>query len=136
MISRRPETESTHGCEEQNLGRLTSNKIIARHLELLLASPDFEATPTQRALLQYLVNQALAGKADGIDVFTVAARVFGRGSDYDPATDPIAPIQTDGLRRVLARYYRTAGQQAPVRIEIPRGTYVPTFSDHESPPGE
>ena len=120
----------------QVLERSPTHKEVSHHLEHLLGSPDFEATPLQRALLQYLVKQALNGKAAGIDVLAVAAGVFGRGSSYDPATDPIVPIQTDGLRRALAHHYRTTGNNSPLRIILPKGTFVPTFAYGEPPFGE
>ncbi len=116
--------------------RSPTHNEVSRHLEHLLASPDFEATPLQRALLQYLVKQALNGKVAGIDVFAVATGVFGRGSAYDPATDPIVPIQMDGLRRALAHHYRTTGNKSPLRITLPKGTFVPTFAYSEPPSGE
>ena len=100
---------------------------INRQLKNMLASPDFHATPQQTALLNYLVNLTLSGKPHEIKQEGVAAEVFGRGSDFDPNIDPIVGIQTDLLRRVLARYYRTAGKNERVRIDIPLGTYVPSF---------
>ena len=105
---------------------------IARQLEHMLASPNFHATPQQNALLNYLVNQALAGKAPDIKEETVAAEVFGRGPDFNPGVDPIVSIQADILRRVLARYYQTVGKNDPIRIDIPPGTYVPVFKKQKS----
>ena len=101
-----------------------------------MISPDFEASPPKRTLLQYYVDQALADDAGQIGLAKVAIDVFERGPAFDPEHDPIVDIHTDGLRRALARYYRTAGRNAPLRIDIPRGTYVPTFSYNESPSGE
>ncbi len=124
------------GTRSRTLERLPSDREIFGHLEQLLASPDFEATPLQRALLQYLVDQALDGNAGSIDVHRVAAAVFGRRSEYDPATDPIVPIQMDGLRRTLELHYRTAGRNALLRIDLPKGTYVPTFAYNLSSSGE
>ncbi len=100
---------------------------ITRQLKRMLASPDFHATPQQVALLSYLVDQTLADKALEIKESTIAAEVFGRESGFDPNIDPIVGIETDILRRVLARYYRSAGKEDPVRIDIPLGTYVPVF---------
>ena len=57
----------------------------------------------------------------------MATQVFGRKEDFDQATDPIVSIQANKLRRALERYYLVAGKQDPVRIDIPKGTYVPTF---------
>ena len=39
--------------------------------------------------------------------------------------DPIVRIQAGRLRRSLERYYLMSGAEDPVRIELPRGTYVP-----------
>ena len=46
---------------------------------------------------------------------------------FDQATDPIVSIQANKLRRALEHYYLTAGNKDPVRIEIPKGSYVPNF---------
>ena len=102
-------------------------KEIYHQLKLLLANPDFKATPQQIALLEYVVNQTLAGKARDIKDETIAADVFGRGPDFDCSIDPIVSIQAAILRRALARYYQNAGKNDPRRIDIPKGTYVPVF---------
>ncbi len=104
-----------------------SRQEINRQCESMLASPDFTATPQQRAFLRYIVTQTLAGKSDRIKGYTVATEVFGRGSDFDQNIDPIVSIQAARLRRALKRYYEGAGQHDTVRIDIPKGTYVPTF---------
>ena len=41
--------------------------------------------------------------------------------------DPIVRIQAGRLRRSLERYYLLSGKGDPVRIELPKGTYVPVF---------
>jgi hypothetical protein len=51
--------------------------------------------------------------------------VFGRRSDFDQSIDPIVSIQASRLRQSLAWYYETAGKHDPIRIDIPKGTYVP-----------
>jgi TolB-like protein len=96
----------------------------------MLTSPDFNATPQQIALLKYVVNQTLAGKACEIKDYTVAAEIFGRGPDFDRSIDPIVSIQAGILRLKLERYYLTAGKNDLIRIDIPRGTYVPVFEKH------
>ena len=105
----------------------TPDKQISRQLQHMLASPDFTASPQQVAILNFVVNRILAGKAHEIEGFTIAAEVFGRGPEFDLRTDPIVGIQTDMLRRAFERYYRTSGKNDPIRISIPNGTYVPIF---------
>ena len=102
---------------------------IQRQLQRILASPAFRATEAQQAFLEFVVKKTLAGESGQIKGYTVATQVFGRREDFDQATDPIVSIQANKLRRALEHYYLTAGHKDPVRIEIPKGTYVPNFSE-------
>ena len=100
---------------------------ITRQLERRLASPDFNATPQQTSLLKFVVNRTQEGNADSIKGYTVATEVFGRRSDFDQSIDPIVSIQASRLRLALTLYYETAGKNDPIRIDIPKGGYVPSF---------
>ena len=102
---------------------------IQQQLQRILASPEFEATDRQREFLQFVVTETIAGRVNEIKGYTVATQVFGRKEDFDQATDPIVSIQANKLRRAMERYYLVAGKQDPVRIDIPKGTYVPTFCE-------
>jgi adenylate cyclase len=105
-------------------------------LERLLASPGFDGSARHRRLLGYLVEETLAGRADRLKGLTIAIDVFGRdAATYDREADPVVRIEAAKLRRRLKSYYLTAGQEDPIRIDLPKGTYVPTFEerDHPSP---
>ncbi|MFT5699166.1 MAG: adenylate cyclase [Desulforhopalus sp.] len=108
------------------------NKIsadaIRNQLQRILASIEFTATESQRKFLTFVVLETLAGNSNEIKGFTVATRVFGRGDDFDQATDPIVSIQANKLRRALERYYLVTGHNDPIRIGIPKGTYIPVFT--------
>lgn len=116
--------------QERHVQKSTpDSEMIQRQLERILASEEFLATQKQREFFQFIVAETIAGRSDEIKGFTVATRVFGRGEDFAQATDPIVSIQANKLRRFLERYYLVAGKQDPVRIDIPKGTYVPTFCE-------
>ncbi|HVO09482.1 MAG TPA: hypothetical protein VMX54_01900 [Vicinamibacteria bacterium] len=102
-----------------------SPDVAFEQMERLLASGDFDATPRSRAFLRFIVEETLAGRQDGLTQAAVATRVFDRREDFDPTIDPIVRIQAGRLRRSLERYYLLAGAGDPVRIELPRGGYVP-----------
>jgi adenylate cyclase len=103
--------------------------IVNAQMERILNSPEFKATDAQRAFLQYVAEKTLAGHADAIKGYTIATEVLGRRDDFDQAIDPIVSIQANKLRRALERYYLVAGQNDPVRIDIPKGSYVPLFRE-------
>ncbi|MDJ0831867.1 MAG: hypothetical protein QNI92_18580 [Desulfobacterales bacterium] len=100
---------------------------ITRQLERMQASSEFRVSPQQSALFIFLVNQTLKGNQDNLTESCVATQVFSRRSDFDPHIDPIVSIQADLLRYKLAQYYATAGQNDPIHIDIPPGTYIPVF---------
>jgi hypothetical protein len=92
---------------------------IRQQLNRILTSPEFKATDVQKAFLTFVVETSLAGRPHEIKGYTVAIQVFGRGEDFNQATDPIVSIQANKLRRALERYYLVAWQSDPIRIDIP-----------------
>jgi len=42
---------------------------------------------------------------------------------------PLSVYRPINLRRALERYYLVAGHNDPVYIDIPKGTYVPVFTE-------
>jgi adenylate cyclase len=94
-------------------------------LERILASADFDGSPRSRDFVRFIVEETLAGREDGLSQAAIAVKVFGRRGDFDPTVDPIVRIQAGRLRRSLERYYLLRGAADPVRIELPRGSYVP-----------
>src|SRR4029453_18214361 len=51
---------------------------------------------------------------------------------FDPTTDPIVRIEATRLRASLAQYYESRAEEGSVRIELPRGRYIPVFT--KAPP--
>ena len=74
-----------------------------------------------------MVEETLEGRGGRIKAYAVATSVFGRNSDFDPQLDPIVRIEAGRLRQSLERYYLTAGTGDPVRITMPRGSYMAAF---------
>lgn len=100
---------------------------VRDQLHRILAHPEFQGTPQQKEFLRFVVLETLDGRQETIKGYTVATQVFGRRADFDPKIDPIVSIQANKLRRALERYYLVAGESDPIRIDMPKGTYVPTF---------
>ena len=98
---------------------------VVEQLDRILASGDFDASPRSRAFIRFIVEETLAGRQEALTQAAIATRVFGRREDFDPTVDPIVRIQAGRLRRSLERYYLLSGAADPVRIDLPRGSYVP-----------
>ena len=118
-----PVQEITVGTNEH----VPQSKAVLEQLDRVLASSDFDASPRSRDFVRFIVEETLAGRADDLTQASIATRVFGRREDFDATVDPIVRIQAGRLRRSLERYYLLAGQNDAVRIDLPRGTYVPVL---------
>ena len=103
-------------------------ELVREQLERILTSQEFLGSDRIRRFLRYVVEETLDGRADRIKAFSVAVAAFDRDESFDPQTDPIVRIEAGRLRRFLERYYLVAGANEAIRIDIPKGAYVPTFS--------
>ena len=104
-----------------------SSDAIRVELERVLSSPDFQASQRLGNFLRFVVEEKLSGRGQLLKGYTIATSVFGRGKDFDADLDPIVRIEAGKLRRALELYYLKTGSGDSVRIEIPKGTYVPRF---------
>lgn len=100
---------------------------VDAELERVLATPDFARSARLSAFLRYVVRETLDGRGARLKAFAIAQDIFGRGETFDPQGDTIVRVEAGRLRRLLERYYLTAGRDDPVIIEIPKGGYAATF---------
>jgi TolB-like protein len=122
---------SARGSENQ-----PADEAVEAQLERMLSSAAFIAAPSLSQFLRFVVKESLAGRSDQIKAYTIAVKAWGRERDFDPQSDPIVRIQAGRLRRALKDYYAAEGAQDPVRIEIPKGGYVPRFQVLEAAPDQ
>lgn len=109
-------------------------EAVRAQLGRIVQSSRFNASDKQKLFLDYVVNEALEGRASQIKAYSIALAVYGRDKTFDPQGDPIVRVEAGRLRRALANYYLTSIGNDPVRIDIPRGGYRPVFSGNPAPP--
>ncbi|CAO3420843.1 tetratricopeptide repeat protein [Azospirillum argentinense] len=121
-----------HASDEPQSTDLPASAITAPLIDAALArvlvSRSLRGSARGRRFLQFIVQEALAGRANRIKAYTIAMDVFDRDASFDPLLDPVVRIQAGRLRRALEHYYLTEGAADPLRIAIPKGGYVPQFS--------
>lgn len=100
---------------------------IRAQLERILTSTEFQVSERNRGFLRYVTAELLEGRGAEIKAYTIACNVYGRPPSFDPGADPIVRIEAGKIRKSLERYYLTAGANDPLRVEIPKGSYVPIF---------
>jgi len=107
---------------------------VKSQLERILASTEFMASNVLSRFLRYVVKQTLNGQSASIKQYTIAVEALGYGADFEPQANPNIRIQARKLRRALDRYYYEEGLDDPVRIDIPKGGYVPVFVPNHNIP--
>src|SRR5207302_10965876 len=100
-------------------------------IERLAASHVLHGSESLCKLLRYLAEHSLQNPGVPVKEYQIATEVFGRPADFDPHLDSAIRVQAGRLRVKLGEYYSSEGEQAPVLVELRKGTY--TLSFHTRP---
>jgi len=93
----------------------------------IVVSDVFRSSPQLASFLSFVVESVLHGRSERIKGYTIGVEVLRRDTKFDPQLDPIVRVEATRLRRALERYYAGPGLDDTVIIDLPRGSYVPTF---------
>jgi YD repeat-containing protein len=110
--------------EEQDKER---REAVLAELKAILDSSVFRSASRCRQFLQYIVQHQLDGHPEQLKERTIGTEVFQRPAHYSTGDDPVVRVQAGEVRRRLETYYQTTPADSPLWIELPRGSYVPTF---------
>lgn len=100
--------------------------LVRRHLEKILAAPEFANASRLQQFLAFVVDEKLNG-AETIKETALAIHVFNRRPSFDPSGDSVVRVAAGNLRVRLRDYYLSTGRDDAVVIELPKGSYVPLF---------
>ena len=103
------------------------NAVILEDLQNVLKSRFFRNSERGKQFLTYVVQNCLAGRTDLLKERVIGAEVFGRSPDYSTGEDPVVRVQAGEVRRRLGQYYQVESAGIRVHIELPTGSYSPTF---------
>jgi hypothetical protein len=100
---------------------------IRQQVDRICNSPPFSSSQRYPVLLRYVVEQTLTGHCEQLKERTIGVEAFHRNADYDSSADPAVRIAATEVRKRLAQYYYEPGREQELRIELPVGSYVPSF---------
>jgi Tol biopolymer transport system component len=106
---------------------------VRAQLDRVLTSAAFAEADRAGRFLRFVVESTLEGRAGEIKESVIGVEVLGRSSSFDPRTDPIVRVEAGRLRARLSSFYHSEGNSDPVLIMLPKGGYVPEFSERQSP---
>lgn len=101
--------------------------LVREELERVLSSHDFQASRLCQNFLRYVVENTLSGQIANLKERTIGIEVFGKPTSYDPSDDAGVRVKAGEVRKRLRSYYLAQPADTKVTIEMPSGTYIPTF---------
>jgi class 3 adenylate cyclase/ABC-type transport system involved in cytochrome c biogenesis ATPase subunit len=110
-------------AESELLDRAAINEHVAR----ILGSAPFARAPKMQRFLAFLVEETLAGRASQLKEYTIAVTVFRKPVDFEPGTSATVRVEAGRLRKLLMQYRVEHGGSDAIIVEVPKGSYVPTF---------
>ncbi len=107
---------------------------VRAQLERILSSAAFAGSERASRFLRLVVERTLRGDAAALKEVVIAVEAFKRDVSFDPKADPIVRVEAGRLRDRLRSYYDGEGQADALLIELPKGSYVPRFSERRTVP--
>src|ERR1700723_4090210 len=121
---------SSQSEKELNGSAYAPNPVAVREqLKRLLAHQLFTNSKRYPVLLAYTVEQTLLGNASELKERTIGIEAFGREPVYDVNLDPVVRTAAAEVRKRLSQYYYNPDHAGELVIELPIGSYVPTFRE-------
>lgn len=117
----------SHAAPAWHPGSAHDREIILTELRKVLASPHFCNSKRYPALLEYVVEHALAGNSEMLKERTLGVEVFGRRPDYDTNADTVVRYTASEVRKRLLLYYSELDRTPAIRLSLPPGSYIPEF---------
>ena len=108
-------------------------QAVRDHLDRIVADDLFSGAARLCRFLRFTVESKISGREDQVKEFVIGREVFDRKDGYDPRLDPIVRVEARRLRAKLAEYYAGPGRTEPLRLEYPRGSYVPVVTRPAAP---
>jgi hypothetical protein len=101
---------------------------LQRHLKEVLESDVFKGSHRSVQFLQFIVDQAIAGRFDSLKERVIGMELFGRSASYDTGDDAIVRVTASDVRRRLHEHYGRYGETSEFRISLPSGSYIPEIT--------
>jgi hypothetical protein len=97
-------------------------------VQRIVSSRSLGRSPLLSSFLLYVCDRHLRGKASEITEQQIGVHVFGRMEGYNSNDDNIVRNYARTLRKRMEDYFASEGQDEELRVDIPRGAYIPVFT--------
>jgi hypothetical protein len=98
---------------------------VLSELQRVLESPQFHSSKKCTRFFRHIIECAAENRFDCLKERPLGVDVYERDPQYDTNQDPIVRGTAGEVRKRLAQYYVSIGQDDELRFSLPSGSYVP-----------
>ena len=111
------------------IGKTASVSIEEKRqaLDRLLASDTFSRSDKLKQFLRYICDMEIAGRVREVNEYLIGVDALGRPQDFSPSEDSIVRSTAYVLRQKLQEYYDREAPDELLRIDLPKGSYMPIY---------
>src|SRR5262245_19210415 len=90
--------------------------------EAVLLSNTFARADQLKSFLKYVCEMEIAGHGHELSEYMIGVEALGRPSQYSPGDDSAVRNRAFALRKKLQEFYEREKPDAPIRIELHKGS--------------
>ena len=107
---------------------------IRAHLRKVLESSAFAHAERMRCFLEFIVDHALSSPNEPLKEMIIGIKLYAGHGEFDPRITSVVRVDATRLRTKLREYYLSEGTADLLIIDLPKGSYVPTFREASPQP--
>jgi hypothetical protein len=96
-------------------------------LNEVLHSATLARSDRLKNLLRFLCESEIAGRGSELNEYEIGVHALGQPEGYSPAENSAVRSRIHELRHRLDKFYASEAPDAPIQIQLLKGTYVPRF---------
>jgi len=96
-------------------------------LQAVLQSSPFTRAGQLQSFLRFVCEMEIAGRSSELSEYLIGVEALGRPPGYSPSEDAAVRRRAIDLREKLDEVYATELAASRLRIDLPKGRYVPRF---------
>ena len=116
-------------------GRVTAEEKRCA-LNEVLNSTALARSDRLKNLLRFLCESEIAGRSSDLNEYEIGVHALGQPQGYSTLENSAVRSRVHELRRRLEQFYSIEVPEAPIRIQLLKGSYVPTFVHSDGIPPE
>ncbi len=101
-------------------------------LDAVLRSNTFARSDQLKSFLKYVCEMEIAGHGHELTEYLIGVEALGRPSQYSTGDDSAVRNRAFALRKKLQEFYEREKPDAPIRIELHKGSYCPRFVEGDT----